>query len=120
MPIYVQVREHVLRAIAAGLLVPGDRMPTMRQAAVALKIDLNTVRHAYEDLQRQGALTLVHGRGSFVAALAGPPAEPLPESVDPLDLLARQSLNAAQALGADARTLIHRIAAHAALKDNSP
>src|SRR5579863_2990134 len=67
VPIYVQLREQFLRAIGAGLLKPGDQMPTMRQVAVALKIDLNTVRHAYDDLERRGALTLVRGRGSFVA-----------------------------------------------------
>ena len=39
----------------------------MREVAVALKIDLNTVRHAYDELERMGAITLVRGRGSFVA-----------------------------------------------------
>ncbi len=38
----------------------------MRQVAVALKVDLNTVRHAYDELERMGALTLERGRGSFV------------------------------------------------------
>src|SRR6185312_4148692 len=55
VPIYLQLREQFLRAMGAGLLSAGDQMPTMRQVAVALKVDLNTVRHAYDDLERLGA-----------------------------------------------------------------
>ena len=47
VPIYVQIRDQMLRAIGEGTLRPGEQMPTMRQVAVALKVDLNTVRHAY-------------------------------------------------------------------------
>jgi GntR family transcriptional regulator len=42
----------------------------MRQVAVALRIDLNTVRHAYDELERLGALTLERGRGSFVSEVS--------------------------------------------------
>src|SRR5205085_12114474 len=81
VPIYVQLREQFLRAMGQGLLKPGDQMPTMRQVAVALRVDLNTVRHAYDELERLGALVLVRGRGSFVAeppaALEGPALEEL-------------------------------------------
>jgi GntR family transcriptional regulator len=66
VPIYVQLRDQILQAIRSGVLAPGDRLPTMRQVAVALKVDLNTVRHAYDELERLGALTLERGRGSFV------------------------------------------------------
>ena len=66
VPIYVQLRDQILQAIRSGLLEPGERLPTMRQVAVALKVDLNTVRHAYDELERLGALTLERGRGSFV------------------------------------------------------
>jgi len=66
VPIYVQIRDQILQAIRSGLLEPGERLPTMRQVAVALRVDLNTVRHAYDELERLGALTLERGRGSFV------------------------------------------------------
>src|SRR5215813_4999173 len=59
VPIYVQLREQILRHLGAGLLAPGEQMPTMREVAVALKVDLNTVRHAYDELERLGAITLV-------------------------------------------------------------
>ena len=70
VPIYVQIRDQILAAIASGALKPGERMPTMREVAVALKIDLNTVRHAYEAAQETGAITLVRAQGTYVAERA--------------------------------------------------
>jgi GntR family transcriptional regulator len=67
IPIYVQLREQILAAIGSGALSPGSRLPTMRQVAVLLHIDLNTVQRAYAELEREGILTMVQGRGSFVA-----------------------------------------------------
>jgi GntR family transcriptional regulator len=104
VPIYVQVREQVLQALAAGLLQPGDQMPTLRQVAVALKIDINTVRRAYDALERAGAISIRHGRGAFVE---GPPD---PQSAaEALDGLARQTLAAAQALGVTPDALVRRL-----------
>lgn len=68
IPIYVQIREQMLRAIGAGILKPGEQLPTMRQLAVTLKVDLNTVRHAYEELEATGAIVIQRARGSFVAS----------------------------------------------------
>ena len=112
VPIYVQLREQFLRAMGAGLLTPGDQMPTMRQVAVALKVDLNTVRHAYDDLEKLGALSLVRGRGSFVAE--PPPAMDGAAHEKETDNLARQTLASAAALGVDPMALAQRIAALAA------
>jgi len=116
VPIYVQLREQFLRLIGARTLGPGAQMPTMRQVAVALRIDLNTVRHAYEELERLGAVTLVRGRGSFVAD--APPETDGRERLDALDTLARQSLASAAALRVDPLALSHRIAALAAEKED--
>ena len=117
VPIYVQLREQVLAAMGAGLLKPGDQMPTMRQVAVALRIDLNTVRHAYDDLEKLGAVTLVRGRGSFVAE----PPEPAHRSVqaETADRIARQTLAKARAAGVTLELLMERIAALAAERETS-
>jgi GntR family transcriptional regulator len=72
IPIYVQLRDQLSALVGRGALAPGTRLPTMREVAVALRIDLNTVQRAYAELEREGILTLVQGRGTFVAAL--PPA----------------------------------------------
>ena len=115
VPIYVQLREQFLRAMGAGLMTPGDQMPTMRQVAVELKVDLNTVRRAYDELERLGAVTLVRGRGSFVAE--PPPAMEGQAQETQTDNLARQTLAAAAALGVDPLALYQRIAALAADKE---
>jgi GntR family transcriptional regulator len=117
VPIYVQLREQFLRAMGAGQLSAGDQMPTMRQVAVALKVDLNTVRHAYDDLERAGALVLVRGRGSFVAE--PPPAMEGDAHEAETDSLARRTLAAAAALGVDPIALSQRIAALAADKEKT-
>jgi GntR family transcriptional regulator len=115
VPIYVQLRDQLLRTMGAGALKPGDQMPTMRQVAVALKVDLNTVRHAYEELERLGAVVLVRGRGSFVAqpaaAIDGPALQ------TQTDDLARQALALAATQGIDPLALANRIAALAADKE---
>ncbi|HVV26532.1 MAG TPA: GntR family transcriptional regulator [Rhizomicrobium sp.] len=66
VPIYVQLREQILALIGRGLLKPGMRIPTMREVAVALKIDLNTVQRAYAELEHDGVLTKRRGIGTFV------------------------------------------------------
>jgi GntR family transcriptional regulator len=67
VPIYVQIRDQFLGAIGSGLLPPGARLPTMREVAVALKVDLNTARHAYDELEQTGAIVIIRARGTYVA-----------------------------------------------------
>lgn len=79
IPIYVQLREQILALIGRGTLRPGTQLPTMRQVAVALKIDLNTVQHAYAELERDGVLTKISRRRHFrhrsaAASAQRPPA----------------------------------------------
>ena len=107
VPIYVQLREQILRNLGAGALAPGDQMPTMREVAIALKIDLNTVRHAYDELERMGAITLVRGRGSFVAQ--PPPAMGVRAQAVQIDGLAKQVLATAAAAGIDPVALADRM-----------
>src|SRR5215471_1734160 len=109
VPIYVQLRDQILRHLGAGVLDRGDQMPTMREVAVALKIDLNTVRHTYDELERMGAITLVRGRGSFVAQ--PPPATSVRAQAIQIDSLAKQTLATAAAAGVDPVALADRIKA---------
>lgn len=67
IPIYVQLRDQIAAAIGRGELAHGERLPTMREVAVALRIDLNTVQRAYAELEQEGLVTLARGRGTFVA-----------------------------------------------------
>ena len=115
VPIYVQLREQILRQLGAGVLAAGDQMPTMRELAVALKIDLNTVRHTYDELERMGAITLVRGRGSFVAK--PPPAMGARAQQAQTDGLAKQVLATAATMGIDPLALADRIKALAKQKE---
>src|SRR5664279_741488 len=115
VPIYVQLRDQILRQLGAGVLASGDQMPTMREVAVELKIDLNTVRHTYDELDRMGAITLVRGRGSFVAQ--PPPAMGVRAQAVQIDGLAKQVLATAAAAGIDPVALADRIKALAKQKE---
>jgi GntR family transcriptional regulator len=72
VPIYVQLRDQILALIGRGRLKPGTQVPTMRQVAVALKIDLNTVQRAYAELEREGVLSKQRGVGTFVTEMPPP------------------------------------------------
>jgi GntR family transcriptional regulator len=115
VPIYVQLREQILRQLGAGVLAAGDQMPTMREVAVAMKVDLNTVRHAYDELERMGAITLVRGRGSFVAK--PPPAMGARAQQAEADSLAKQVLATAATMGIDPIAVADRIRALAKQKE---
>ena len=67
-PIYVQLERGVCAAIAAGRLRPGDRLPTVRQLAVDLRVNANTVARVYGELERRGVLETRRGVGTFVDA----------------------------------------------------
>ena len=67
VPLYRQLIDQVQGAIAAGLLVPGDQLPTVRQVAVDLEINPNTVMRAYREMEIRGILDTQQGTGTFVA-----------------------------------------------------
>lgn len=66
-PIYEQITQQVKAAIMKGELSPGDPLPSMRVLAKELRISVITTKRAYEDLEREGFLVSVVGKGSFVA-----------------------------------------------------
>ena len=73
-PIYAQLVDQVEYAVAAGLLAPGDRLPTVRELAAELVVNVNTVARAYRDFEQAGVIETSPGRGSFVAERSAPPA----------------------------------------------
>jgi GntR family transcriptional regulator len=66
VPFYRQIIEQVKFAIARSDLEPGDRLPTVRQLAVDLSINPNTVIRAYRELEIEGVLETHQGSGTFV------------------------------------------------------
>lgn len=66
VPIYVQVKEALKNAIRTGAFAQGAQLPTVRQLAIQLKINANTVARAYTELEREGVISSQQGRGTFV------------------------------------------------------
>jgi len=66
-PIYEQICRQVKGAIAAGKLKPGEPLPSIRALARDLRISVITTKRAYEELERDGFICTVAGKGSFVA-----------------------------------------------------
>jgi len=108
IPIYIQIRDQMLQAIGAGMLRPGAQMPTMREVAVALRVDIHTVRRAYIELEHARATITLRGRGTFVAE--APPQPDPRETERRIEALAHQAIASAVTAGLDpaelARTIV--------------
>lgn len=107
VPIYVQIREQFLHAIGSGTLRPGEQLPTMRQLAVDLKVDLNTVRHAYDELEQTGAIVVLRARGTYVSER--PPPVDETRRAKKVQSLAHQAIALAASAGVDASEVAHQI-----------
>jgi GntR family transcriptional regulator len=66
VPFYRQIIDQVKSSIATGVLEPGDRLPTVRQLAVDLSVNPNTVARAYTELELTGLVETQMGSGTFV------------------------------------------------------
>ena len=66
MPLHAQLERCIRVAIASRRLRPGDQLPTVRQLAVALRVNANTVAKVYSTLERFGALETRRGVGTFI------------------------------------------------------
>jgi GntR family transcriptional regulator len=65
-PLYLQIVDQVQRAIAIGVLQPGEQLPTVKQLSSDLVINASTVAKALNELEHVGAITSVPGRGTYV------------------------------------------------------
>lgn len=68
VPVYRQIIDQVRGGVASGTLQPGDQLPTVRQLAVDLAINPNTVVRAYRELELGGLLETHQGTGTFISA----------------------------------------------------
>lgn len=66
IPIYTQIVDRVRHLVATGKLKPGEQLPTIRQLAVDLRVDPNTVARAYAILDAEGVISTQQGRGTFI------------------------------------------------------
>ena len=101
IPIYLQVVERIKERLAAGLLKPGDQLPTVRSLALELRVNFNTIARAYRIMDEAGIISTQQGRGTYILEL------PSPEVSDAIRTQALQDLTQryladAERLGASA------------------
>lgn len=65
-PVYLQLADQVRYAAASGKLRPGDPLPSLRPLAEELRINRNTIAKAYAELEGQGIIETIHGKGYFL------------------------------------------------------
>jgi len=70
VPIYLQIVEQIKRSVALGRVKPEEELPSVRQLALDLTINPNTVARAYLELEHQGVIYKRQGQGTFVSAQA--------------------------------------------------
>jgi GntR family transcriptional regulator len=71
-PIYLQIVDQVMAAVASGALRPGESLPSIRPLAENLRVNRNTIAKAYAELESQGVIETVAGKGCFVRAATSP------------------------------------------------
>src|SRR5512141_2477285 len=108
-PIYAQLERGLRAAIATGRLRPGDQLPTVRQLAVDLRINANTVARVYGELERAGVIETRRGIGSFVTA-ARSEARPAEEKTRRLRAFAMHVLADAERHGFTADEIVAALA----------
>ena len=70
-PIYEQLKEKLRRMILSGAMAEGEKLPSVRELASQLTINPNTIARAYRELESEGFVYSISGRGSFVGSLNG-------------------------------------------------
>ena len=91
-PIYLQIAREVRRALSAGQLSTGDRLPAARELASSLDVNMHTVLRAYADLRDDGVIELRRGRGAVVVQAPTTPDEVSSAVRDLLDLARRHDI----------------------------
>ena len=104
-PIYAQIVDRFREQIIAGVLQCGDKLPSVRELACQLAINPNTIQRAYRELEMEGWIASVPGKGSFVCgAPSGPQREQL-ALLEAFDKVTKQLLS----LGTSREELIARL-----------
>jgi GntR family transcriptional regulator len=107
-PIYVQIMDEVKRGIVLGTWRTDEALPSVRQLAVELRINPNTVQQAYRELEREGVVYVRRGQGTYITE-----ADPVGPRRDLLDGLAQRVLQEARRHGFETDELIDALRSHA-------
>lgn len=89
-PIYEQIRDAYRQQILSGVLPVGTRMPSVRELSSRLAVNPNTIQRAYRELEQEGCIYSVRGKGSFVAEASDATASRREELLQELDSLVEE------------------------------
>ena len=101
-PIYSQIEGGIRDQIQCGVLRPGDKLPSVRELAASLTINPNTIARAYRELEQQGWIATVAGKGCFVC-------QPPQQDMKPLLSQFDQTAKALLAMGMTRQQLLERL-----------
>lgn len=104
VPFYRQIIDHILVSLADGRLKPGSKLPTVRQLAVDLSVNLNTVAKAYREMEIRGIVETQQGTGTFIAAK--PAERGAAEKRKALADLVERTMSNAASMGVDPADLV--------------
>ena len=96
IPLWLQLRNRLIYLIASGKFKAGDKLPTVRELAVDLGINYNTVSKVYQDIERDGYIVSKRGKGTFVAEQGLAEAE---EAKTEIDFLADDFIRQCREMG---------------------
>lgn len=97
-PIYEQIKVQILSLITSGVLSPGDKLPSLRTLAADLSINFNTIKKVFAQLEEDGVIVTIQGKGCFVADTAARS----PAVRDKAEVALREALTVARASGIEA------------------
>ena len=105
-PIYEQIKDNIKQFILTGTLAEGEKLPSVRELAQTTSINPNTIQKAYRDLESEGFIYSVPGRGSFVAA---PPEKKNPERIESLIFSIKSEVRELRYLGMTRQEILELI-----------
>lgn len=117
VPFYRQIVDMILMGISTKSILPGEKLPTIREASVNLQVNPNTIAKAYTQLRLMGVLDTQQGSGVFVSLLSHPQRSPS-EKKDAIETLCRDFVGRAQLLDIAIEELIEHL--HRVLREGKP
>ena len=103
IPIYLQIADGIRDAVAAGVYLPGEALPSLRSLSLQVQANPNTVQKAYDELAREGLIYSQRGKGLFVAKKGNTSAKT--SAQQSLQRAFDESIRAARAAGISAREI---------------
>lgn len=106
VPVWIQIRNHIMFLIRSGQLRPGDTLPTVRELAVKLGVNYNTIHKVYQDLETDGLVSSGRGRRSTIADVDSAKLE-LPDS--PVDVVIQELGRVVKETGMSKQDVLMRV-----------